>query len=429
MLVHMIAAAGSAPGAFDVEAATRAYLDTLQGAARAKSDAYFEGGYWLLLWGAAVGIVSHWLMLRFGWSAAWRRWAERVTKRRWLQPGLYGIFYVILASLIVLPWTIYTGFFRERQYGLMNQNFGAWAGEQSIGLGVSIVTTALLLLVVFMVIRRAPRTWWLWGTAAVTAMIAFGIAIAPVFVAPLFNKYTPMPAGPLRTQILAMAAANHIPADNVYVFDASKQSKRISANVSGLGPTIRVSLNDNLLNRATPAEVKAVMGHEMGHYVLGHIWRLVLAFAAMIFLVMLILWWATPRILARWGAKWGVQSVADPAVVPLFGLILTAFMLVTQPVFNTIVRTQEAQADAFGLDAAREPDGFASVAMKLSEYRKIEPSPLEEALFYDHPSGRTRVHRSMEWKAKHLAELRPEQRAMVVPAKPPATPPSPRTSG
>jgi STE24 endopeptidase len=418
MLLHMIAAAGAAPGSFDVEAATRAYLDTLQGAARAKSDAYFEGGYWLILWSALIGVVSHWLMLRFGWSAAWRRWAERATKRRWLQPGLYAIFYVLLASLIVLPWTIYTGFFRERQYGLMNQAFGAWAGEQAIGLGVSIVTTALLLLVVFAVIRRAPRTWWLWGTAAVTAMIAFGIAIAPVFVAPLFNKYTPMPAGPLRTQILAMAAANHIPADNVYVFDASKQSKRISANVSGLGPTIRVSLNDNLLNRATPAEVKAVMGHEMGHYVLGHIWRLVLAFAGMTFLVMLLLWWATPRILARWGAKWGVESVADPAVVPLFALILTIFMLVTQPLFNTIVRTQEAEADAFGLEAAREPDGFASVAMKLSEYRKIEPSPLEEALFYDHPSGRTRVHRSMEWKAKHLAELPPEQRAMVVPPKP-----------
>ncbi|MEA3060968.1 MAG: endopeptidase [Sphingomonadales bacterium] len=415
MLIHIMAAAGAAPGAFDVEAATRAYLGTLEGAARAKSDAYFEGGYWLLLWGALIGVASHWLMLHYRWSAAWRRWAERATKRRWLQPGLYGIFYVLLGSLIVLPWTIYTGFLRERQYGLMNQGFGAWAGEQAIALCVTIVTTVMMLLVIFAVIRKAPRTWWLWGTAATTAMIAFGIAIAPVFVAPLFNKYTPMPPGPLRTQILAMAAANHIPADNVYVFDASKQSKRISANVSGLGPTIRLSLNDNLLNRATPAEVKAVMGHEMGHYVLGHIWRLVLALGAMTFLVMLLLWWATPRILARWGARWGVESVADPAVMPVFALIFTLFMLVTTPAFNTIVRTQEAEADAFGLDAAREPDGFASVAMKLSEYRKIEPSPIEEALFYDHPSGRTRVHRSMEWKAKHLDELPPEQRAMVVP--------------
>src|SRR4051812_6721686 len=376
MLVHMIEAAGAAP-VFDVEAAARAYLDTLQGAARAKSDDYFEGGYWLLLWGALIGIASHWLMLRFGWSAAWRRWAERATKRRWLQPGLYGIFYVLLGSLIVLPWTIYTGFFRERQYGLMNQGFGAWAGEQGIGLCVTIVTTAMLLLVVFAVIRKAPRTWWLWGTAAVTAMIAFGIAVAPVFVAPLFNKYTPMPAGPLRTQILAMAAANHIPADNVYVFDASKQSKRISANVSGLGPTIRISLNDNLLNRSTPAEVKAVMGHEMGHYVLGHIWKMILMFAGMILVAALILWWATPRILARWGGRWGVEGPADPAAVPLYALLLTLFGLVMTPVLNSLIRIQEAQADAFGLDAAREPDGFAAIAMKLSEYRKIEPGPME----------------------------------------------------
>ncbi|MFL6859124.1 MAG: M48 family metallopeptidase [Allosphingosinicella sp.] len=419
MLIDLIAgAANAAPAHFDVEAATRAYLDTLQGPARAKSDAYFEGGYWLILWSALVGIASHWLMLRLGWSAAWRRWAERVTKRRWLQPGLYALPYVLIGSLIVLPWTIYTGFLREKQYDLMNQSFAGWAREQAIGLGIGLVTTAIMMLVIFAVIRKAPRSWWLWGTAAMTAMLALMLVIAPVFISPLFNKYTPMPEGTLRTEILAMARAHDIPADNVYVFDASKQTKRISANVSGLGPTIRISLNDNLLNRSTPAEVKAVMGHEMGHYVLGHIWRLLLSFAAMIFLVALILWWATPRILARWGAKWGVEGVADPAVVPVFAIIITLFLLVTTPVFNTLIRTQEAQADAFGLDAAREPDGFASTAMKLSEYRKIEPTALEEALFFDHPSGRTRVHGAMAWKAKHLAELPPAQQAMVVPPKP-----------
>jgi STE24 endopeptidase len=418
MLLDLIAAAGAAPGHFDVETATRAYLDTLQGPARAKSDAYFEGGYWLILWSALVGLASHWLMLRMGWSSAWRRWAERVTKRRWLHPGLYAVPYVIFGSLIVIPWTIYTDFFREKQYGLMNESFAAWAGEQAKGLGIGIVTTAIMLLVIFAVIRRAPRTWWLWGTAAMTVMIVIMFAIAPVFISPLFNKYTPMPAGPLRTEILAMAQAQHIPAHNVYVFDASKQSKRISANVSGLGPTIRISLNDNLLNRSTPAEVKAVMGHEMGHYVLGHIWRLVFFFAAMVFLVALILWWATPRILARWGARWGVESAADPAVIPVYAIVITLFLLVATPLFNTVTRTEEAEADAFGLDAAPEPDGFAAIAMKLSEYRKIEPTPLEEAIFFDHPSGRTRVHGAMAWKAAHLAELPPDQQAMVVPPKP-----------
>jgi STE24 endopeptidase len=416
MLIALIqaAAAGTAP-TFDPEAATRAYLGTLQGAARAKSDAYFEGEYWLLLWGALVGIATQWLMLRMGWSAAWRDWTARITSRRWLQPGLYALPYVVFGALIVLPWTIYTGFVREHQYGLSNQSFGAWLGELGTAMLVTLVMTAVMLIVIFAVIRRAPRTWWLWGTAAMAAMLAFALVLQPLFVEPLFNKYTPMPAGPLRDQILAMAQANHIPATNVWVVDASKQSKRISANVAGLGPTIRIALNDNLLNRSTPAEVKAVMGHEMGHYVRGHVWKGLAVLSVIILIAGLILWRLTPWMVARWGSRWRIESVADPAVVPAFALILTVFMLVMTPVFNTLIRTQESEADVFGLDAAREPDGFASVSMKLSQYRKIEPSPLEEAVFFDHPSGRTRVRMAMDWKARHLAELPPSQRAMITP--------------
>ena len=412
--------AAAAAANFDVEAATRAYIDTLQGSARAKSDAYFEGGYWLILWGTLVEVAIFGAMLHFGWSAAWRRWTERVTRGRVRQAALYAIPFTIATTALALPWTIYTGYFREKKYGLVNQHFGAWAAEQGISLGVSLIIMALLLAVIFAVIRRSPRRWWLWGGAAMTVLIALMVAVAPVFISPLFNTYKPMAEGPLRDDILAMARAEAIPADNVYVFDASKQTKRISANVSGLGPTIRISLNDNLLNRTSPAEVKAVMGHEMGHYVLGHIFTLIAYLSLLIVAFLLFLWWATPRILARYGEKWGVRDVADPAVTPLFAMLATVAGLIATPLFNTIIRTHEIQADAFGLDAAREPDAFASTAMKLSEYRKIEPSAREEALFYDHPSGRTRVHMAMEWKARHLAELPPEKRAMVNPAAKPA---------
>ena len=404
MGIDLLAAAQVAAQGFDVEAATRAYLDTLQGAARAKSDAYFEGGYWLLLWGALIGVASHLLILHLGWSARWRAFAERVTARRWLQPALYALPYVVISSLIVLPWTIYTGYFREKQYDLMNLGFGAWAGEQAIGLAIGLVITAILLVVIFAVIRAAPRTWWLWSAGAIAALIALLLVVAPVLISPLFNDYKPMAAGPLRDQIIAMARAHDVPAEHVYVFDQSKQHKRISANVSGLGPTIRISLNDNLLERSTPAEVKAVMGHELGHYVLGHIWRSVIVLVLIVVAGLFLLWWLTPRILARYGPRWGVRGVDDPAVVPLFAAIFTLFMLAMTPVTNTLIRMNESDADAFGLDAAREPDGFASIAMKLSEYRKIEPGALEEALFFDHPSGRTRVRMAMEWKARHLAE-------------------------
>ena len=404
-MIDMLAAASAVATGFDVEAATRAYTDTLQGAARAKSDAYFEGGYWLLLWGALVSVLSSWVVLRFGWSASWSRWAGRVTRRRWLQPALYALPFVFITGLIVLPWTIYTGFIREAHYDLMNQSFGAWAAEQGIGLVISIVTMAIVLTIVLALIRRAPRSWWLWGSGAMLALMTVALVISPVFIAPLFNTYTPMAEGPLRDQILGMAKGNAVPADNVYVFDQSKQHKRISANVSGLGPTIRISLNDNLLNRSTPAEVKAVMGHELGHYLLGHIGRILAVFGAIIVTGMFLLWWLTPRILARHGERWGVREVADLAVVPLFTAILSIYFLLLTPITNSLIRINESEADAFGLEAAREPDGFASTAMKLSEYRKIEPSALEEAIFFDHPSGRTRVRMAMEWKARHLDEL------------------------
>ena len=239
----------AAAQAFDVDAATRAYLDTLQGAARDRSDAYFEGGYWLILFGAVVGALVYWLILHTGWSAAWSERSRRITHRRWLQPALYSVPFAVAGTLLAFPWTIYTGYVREKQYGLMNLTFVQWLAEQAISLIVTIIATAIVFVIIFAVIRKAPRTWWLWGTGATAALLALAIMIAPVFIAPLFNDYTPMSPGALRDEILAMARQEGIPANDVYVFDQSRQTDRISANVSGLGPTVRIALNDNLLNR------------------------------------------------------------------------------------------------------------------------------------------------------------------------------------
>jgi STE24 endopeptidase len=410
----MIAAA--AASGFDVDAATRAYMDMVQGAARVRSDNYFEGGYWLLLWGALLSVLVNWALLHFGWSARWSAWAGRVTRREWLKPGLYALPYIAVTTLIMAPWSIYTSFFRERSYGLMNLLFSGWLSEQAISFAINLVLGALVLMAIFAVIRRFRRTWWLWGAGVMVAFTAVGVLIAPVFIAPLFNKYEPMQAGPLREQILAMAHANHIPTNDVMVFDASKQTDRVSANVSGLGPTIRISLNDNLLKRVPPEGVKAVMGHEMGHYVLNHIGNLLLAFAGVFLLLFFLLWWLTPRLLARHGVRWGVRSVTDPAVLPLLSALAAVVLLLLTPVTNSIVRMNEVEADAFGLEAAREPDGFAAVSMMLGEYRKLEPGKLEELIFFDHPSGYNRVRMAMEWKAKHLAALPAEKRAIERPA-------------
>ncbi|WP_229726783.1 M48 family metallopeptidase [Sphingomonas alpina] len=389
------------PG-FDVDQATRAYLDVLQGPARAKSDAYFEGGYWLTLWSALVAIASYLALLPTGLSARFRDWSERLVKRRWLQTALYAVPFTLVSTLIALPWTIYTGYFREKQYGLMNQSFIAWFGEQAIGLAIGILINMALLTALFAVIRRFRRTWWIWGAGTMIVFALFGALIGPVFIAPLFNKYTELPNGPVRDRIVAMARSNNIPAEHVYLFDASKQTKRISANVSGLGPTIRISLNDNLLNRTAPDEIAAVMGHEMGHYVLNHVTKMIAMFAVILLILFGIVYRAGPAMIRRHGARWQVRGIADPAATPVLALMAAVAALVLTPVLNTIIRVNESEADAFGLNVAREPDGFAKIAMRLSEYRKIEPGPIEEALFFDHPSGATRVRMSMQWKKDHV---------------------------
>ena len=409
----MLAAAAALP-AFDAEAATKAYLATLQGAARARSDAYFEGGYWLPLWGALVAVFSYWLMLHFRWSAKWSAWANRVTKRRWLQPALYSIPFGLVGLVIALPWTIYVSYIREHQYGMSNQIFGEWAKELAIATGVGLVVGAIFFVVLYAVIRNSPKRWWLWGAGAVTALLAVMIMLAPIFIEPLFNKYTPMQAGPVRDEILRIAHEQKIPTNDVYVVDASRQTKRISANVAGLGPTVRIALNDNLLNRSNIHGIKAVMGHEMGHYKLYHIQKLLAYLAVMALVGFAILAWAAPRMLARHGERWGVREVADPASAPLLNALLAVLLVPAGILFNSIIRHHESEADAFGLAAAKEPDGFAMTAMQLSEYRKIEPAAWEETLFYDHPSGRTRVRMAMDWKAAHLDELPTDRRAPIV---------------
>ena len=249
--------------------------------------------------------------------------------------------------------------------------------------------------------RRVGERWTWWATGATALFILFVIMVQPVFVAPLFNDYKPLPEGEIRGSILALARASEIPSDNVYWFDASKQTKAISANVSGLAGTTRISLNDNLLNGTTLPEIRAAMGHEMGHYRLHHGMWLTLGFT----LTFGVAYWVINRVFGqfqrRYGERWGVRQLADPAGLPLAFAIFTVVLYLLTPVTNSFVRTAENQADAFGLDAAREPYGFASISMRLASYRKIEPSALEEFVFYDHPSGRARVARAMRWLAEH----------------------------
>jgi len=387
---------------FDVETATRAYLDLIDKEQRAKTDAYVDGGNWLQLWGLLYGLGVAWLLLGSRLSARIRDWTERVSRRRWLQTMLYGAVYVVVTALLTLPLAMYQDFFREHQYGLATQTLGAWFEDQAKGLAISAALLSVLITLVYGAIRRMPHRWWLGAAVVAIAFFTFVLTLYPVYIAPVFNDYRPLEEGPVRESILSMARANGVPADDVYWFDASRRTNRISAKVSGMFGTTRIALNDNLLKRASPEEIEAVMAHEMGHYVLGHASRYIVAFGIILVVGFAFVKWAFDKALARWGERWQIRDVGDPAGLPLLLALLSVLSFLATPVANNVIRSGEVQADIFGLNASRQPDGFARVALRISDYRKLEPSHLEEVLLNDHPSGRTRVYESMRWKSENL---------------------------
>ncbi|MEY2500423.1 MAG: endopeptidase [Verrucomicrobiota bacterium] len=390
-----------APGT-DPATATRAWLDTVPPDKKAKSDAYFEGGYWLILWNFLLDAAIAILFLGTGLSARIRDFAERTTRFKAMQVALYAISYVVITTVLSFPLIVYERYFREHAYGLATQTFGPWFSELLMMIVISTIATTILLIILYAVFRRAPQTWWLWSTGVVILFLAFGIMIAPIYIEPLFNKYKPLADQKINESILTMARANQIPVTQVFEVDASRQSNRVSANVAGFLGTTRIALNDNLLKQCTLPEIRAVMAHEMGHYILNHIWKFLISYSLIVLISFAIVKWAFDAAVRRWGNQWRVRGIADPAGFPLLGLIIAAISFLMTPVSNTVIRVSEIEADAFGMNTAREPEGFAKVALKLGTYRKLDPTPLEEFVFFDHPSGRARIQMAMDWKAAHL---------------------------
>ena len=387
---------------FDAVAATNAYLAQIPADKTARSDAYFEGGYWLILWDFLYGVVIALLLLNLRWSARMRDLSERVTRFKPVHTFVYWVQYLVLTTILVFPLGVYEGYIREHKYGLATQTFGPWMGDQLKNLAVGLILGGILVMLLFGIVRRLPRTWPIWGAVAAVVFQAFVVMIAPVYILPLFNKITRLDDPKVVDPILSMARANGIHARDVFEIDASKQTTRMSANVSGLGRTMRITLNDNLLRRGSPEEIQAVMGHEMGHYVMNHLYKSLMYQLITAVVAFAYLYWGLNWTLQRWGEKWQIRGVGDTAVLPLMVLLVSIFGFVTTPLDNTFTRTQEYEADMYGLNASRQPDGEAQADIHLGEYRKMNPGPIEEFIFFDHPSGRNRIYAAMRWKAGNL---------------------------
>jgi len=381
--------------------ATEFYLSSVKQEQKDKAAAYFEGDYWLKLWNLLYLLGISWLLLGTKLSVKMKGLAEKLFKKKFLRDMAYVLQYIIATTILGFPLSLYQGFFREQRYGLLNQTFWVWLGEQMTGLLVSLIFMGFFIPLLYVILRKTKQRWWVWGSGLMLLFMIFAMVVSPVVVSPLFNKYKPLDEGPIKETILSMARSNGVPADNVYQFDASKQSNRISANVSGLLGTVRISLNDNLLNRCTPQEIKVVMAHEMGHYVLHHVYQILLVMALLIMAGFAFVNLAFVWFLRKFGSAWGIAGIDDIVGLPLLFALLSIFFFIITPINNNLSRLTEQEADYFALNLSQEPDAFATIALKMVEYRKLEPGKFEEWLFYDHPSGRTRIYNSMRWKYEY----------------------------
>jgi STE24 endopeptidase len=353
---------------------------------------YSRGNYVLYFVNQGADVLVLLIILMTGFSGRLRKWAERVTQRRWGMILIYSALFIALLAVLDFPLNYYD-FLREKRYGFATQNFTGWCGDQLKDLGVTLVLGSLLILALYAVFKKAPRTWWLWGSGVLIGFTIFTLAISPVFIAPLFNKFEPLHDQALRQRILQMAHQQGIPADEVYQMDASRQSRHSDAYVAGLLGTQRIVLFDTIISNFTHEELEFVMGHEMGHYVLNHIWKGIAFFSALILLGMGLLYKFLGKLMERYHTRFGFSQLADVASVPLLLLLLTLYGLVLDPISNGFSRYQESQADRFGLRVAPHPEAAITAFAKFEklDLAEADPPAFIEFWLYNHPSVGHRI--------------------------------------
>lgn len=379
---------------FDPQAATQAFIGQLSAEELELARAYTTGNHWLILGGLLVSALTTWLIVRSGVLD----WAFARVSAKWqnLRVLVVALVFSLVNGLISLPYGIYTGWWRETQYGRTSQPLGDFLAQGLIGTAIGAVGGAIFFVGVYWLIRRAGKLWWAWSSALVAVFAALFLTLSPSYIEPLFNEYTPIPQGEVRDAVHALGAEAGIPDDRIFMYDGSRQSNNFTANVSGIGSAARIAISDVAMDEASLDEVKAVTGHEIGHYVLGHVWRMI----GVIILMTLLVFFLTDRLYGWFARRFGSDAeLSDVRGLAVLSFVVGLLFSFTQPLLNTMTRVGESEADAYSLQTVNLPDALSGALIKTAEYRYPLAGPLEEAIFYTHPTVQNRIRAAMEWKA------------------------------
>ena len=341
---------------------------------------FYHSGNLLWIIETAWGLIVPAALFFSGLSARMRDAALRITRRWYGVVLIYGALFTLILGVTQLPLDYYAAYVRPHAYGLSGQTLGKWWQDEFTGLGVALVGGALLIWIPYALLRRAPKHWWLYCWLA-SIPISIGVAfVEPIWIEPLFNDIVPMHDSLLRTRILALARRAGIESARVYEVNKSVDTNESNAYVTGIGSTTRIVLWDTIIEQSTPDELVATMGHEMGHFVLGHAWSGLLWGSAALLVLLRVLDLSARFILGRLAERSaghaGVSAMmTDVASLPLVVLLLGVFLLAAQPAVLAFVRHQEHEADRFGLEITHDNHACATAFVRFVQHDLAYPTP------------------------------------------------------
>jgi len=307
--------------------------------------------------------------------------------------AFYVLLFMFLLTLLNFPLTYYRSFVVEHYFDLSTEGFGDWLADFLKGELIGYLIMVILTPLAYWGIKRRAKDWWIWVSVASVPITIFMIVITPVYLDPLFNNYEPLKDEALRDRILTMAENAGISGSRVFQVDKSKETQKVNAYVTGLFGTKRIVMWDTILEKMTHDELAFVMAHEMGHYILHHVWKFIGIFTLVLFVLLFLISRTIGFFIRRYGDRMGFHELSDIASLPLLMLMFSLLMFLITPILNAYSRSKEHDADVFGLELTKDGSSAATAFIKLANENLSNPSPnpFIEFWLYDHPPLSDRI--------------------------------------
>ncbi len=366
----------------------------------AKAMDYYRSGNLLWIASQVLALAIPAAVLFSGLSSSLRNLALRIGRRWFFVVGVYFILYGLLNYAVRFPLAYFAGFVRQHDYGLSNQTFARWGHESLVDLGVLLVAGLLVVWFIYFLLRVSPRWWWLFAALAALPVMFLVMFVEPIWIAPLYNDFGPMKDKKLEAEILELAARAGIEGGRVYEVSMSADTKAVNAYVTGFAGSKRIVLWDTLLQKLDARQVRVVMAHEMGHYVLNHVVQGLLAGFGGVLIALFLIHHIANALLRRFSGRFGFTQLSHVASFPLLLLLLHAIALFMMPFGLAFSRHIEHEADRFALELTHDNHAAATafVSLQRENLSNPRPGPLYTLFRASHPSLAERIEFAKDYR-------------------------------